>query len=72
MPFVEAVWFLLLVPSKNVTHGLARPRKRDGIIIKRKRKQKGRGRGCRFHLEVLYILSNVLLDNREGRGKKIM
>lgn len=44
MDFVEGVWFLSLVPTRNVTHDLARPWKRNGIITKRKRKKKG-GRG---------------------------
>lgn len=73
--FVEGVWFLLLVPTRNVTHDLARPWKRNGTITKRKRKRKaGEGEAYLplggFHLEVLYIFSTVPLDNREGRGEK--
>lgn len=75
MVFVEGVWFLSLVPTRNVTHDLARPWKRNGIITKRKKEKKGEEGEAylplgRFHLEVLYIFSTVPLDNREGRGEK--
>lgn len=39
MVFVEGVFFISVVSTRNITHDLARPWKRNRIIIKRKKKK---------------------------------
>lgn len=45
--FVEGVWFLSLVPTRNVTHNLSEPWKRNRM---RKKNENGKEKGgeCNF------------------------